>query len=352
VGVAVGVAAERGRRAASRTLARLLGATFLTLATSFAAPAAAGPTEADLKGARDLFAEAEKDEDAGRWSDALDKLHRVADVKLTSGVRYHVALCEEHLGHMVTALDDFAAAQTQARADGAHDVLRLVGKHLDELGPRVPRLTLRVVPADVVVTVKLDGVTLPASSLGTPMPVDPGPHHLEATPASADASTPPRAPAVADVTLQERDVTSLELKLGEPAAAPAPAPVAVPVPAPAPAPAPEPAAAPAPPPMRTGAIVATAGAAVLTAGGVLAFVLAGNAVNSGEQQCAGQHGPCDAEKSTVRAWDFTAAGAWIGAAGVATLAVLLWMQPPTPEAEGTHATLVLGPTSAAVWGRF
>ncbi len=91
---------------------------------------------------------------------------------------------------------------------------------------------------------------------------------------------------------------------------------------------------------------------MLAAGGVLAFVLAGNAVNSGEQQCAGQRGSCDSEKSTVRAWDFTAAGAWIGAAGVGTLAVLLWMQPQTPEAEGTHATLVVGPTSAAVWGRF
>jgi hypothetical protein len=229
-----------------------------------------------------------------------------------------------------------------------------VGKHLDDLSPRVPRLTVRVVPAEVAATVKLDGITLPASSLGTPMPVDPGPHHLEATPASADASIPRRAPAVADVTLQERDVTSLELKLGEPAAAPASAPVAapVPMPAPAPAPAPEPTATPAPSPTRTGAIVATAGAAVLAAGGVLAFVLAGNAVNSGEQQCAGQRGPCDSEKSTVRAWDFTAAGTWIGAAGVATLAVLLWMQPRTPGAEAAHATLVVGPTSAGVWGRF
>ncbi len=241
--MAVGVAAERGRRAASRTLARFFGATFLALATSLAAPApsaAASPTAADLEAARELFVAAEKDEDAGRWSDALDKLHRVANVKLTSGVRYHVALCEEHLGHMVTALDDFAAAQTQARADGAHDVLRLVGKHLDDLGPRVPRLTVRVVPAEVAVTVKLDGVTLPASSLGTPMPVDPGPHHLEAKPASADASAPPRAPAVADVTLQERDVTSLELKLGEPAAAPAPAPAPVAAPAPCPHPYPHP----------------------------------------------------------------------------------------------------------------
>jgi hypothetical protein len=278
----------------------------------------------------------------------------VAAVKLTSGVRYHVALCEEHLGHMVTALGDFTAAQAQAQADGAHDVLRLVGKHLDDLGPRVPRLTVRVVPSDVAATVKLDGVVLQAGSLGTPMPVDPGPHHLEA---SADASTPARAPAVADVTLKERDVTSLELALGEPAAAPAAAPVpaATTAPSPTPAPPPAPAQALSPSPAgntRTGAIIATAGAAVLAAGGVLAFVLAGNAVGSGEQQCAVQRGPCDSEKNTVRAWDFTAAGAWIGAAGVGAIAVLLWMQPQTTDADGARATLVVGPTSAAVSGRF
>jgi hypothetical protein len=327
------------------------------VATSVIVPATAradaDPGAADLKTARDLFTDAVKDEDAGRWSDALDKLHRVAGIKLTPGIRYHLALCEEHLGHLVTALDGFTTAQAEARSAGARDVLRLVGKHLDDLGPRVPRLTVRVLPTDATATVKLDGNPLPTSSVGTPIPVDPGTHQLE-------ASAAPRSPAVATVTLQERDVTSIDLKLGEvPAAAPpaTPAPTATPVsPPPAAAAPPE---ASAPPPAespgssgRTGALVATGGAVVLAAGGVLAFVLAGNAVTTGEQQCAVQRGPCDAEKNTVRAWDFTAAGAWIGAAAVGTLAVLLWTRPQSSSSEPAHARLFVGPTSAGVWGQF
>ncbi len=320
----------------------------------------AGPSAADLKAARDLFADAVKDEDAGRWSDALDKLHHVAGVKLTPGIRYHLALCEEHLGHLVSALDLFAAAQVQARDEGARDVLRLVGKHLDDLGPRVPRLTLRVLPADAAATVKLDGNPLPTSSVGTPVPVDPGTHRLE-------ASAEPRSPAVATVTLQERDVTSIDLKLGEvPVAAPLATPgpgtttSAPPAPTPALATTTTQAAAPTEPApagspggnTRTGAILVTSGAVLLAASGALAFELAGNAVTTGEQQCAAQRGPCDAERNTVRAWDFTAAGAWIGAAAVGTIAVLMWMQPQTSTSEPTHARVFVGPGSAGVWGQF
>ncbi len=316
------------------------------------ARADAGPSAADLKAARDLFTDAVKDEDAGRWADALDKLHRVAAVKLTPGIRYHVALCEEHLGHLVSALDLFAAAQVQARAEGARDVLRLVGSHLDDLGPRVPRLTVRVLPVDATASVKLDGNLLPPSSVGTPIPVDPGTHQLE-------ASAEPRSPAVATVTLQERDVTSIDLKLGAvPAAAPpSPAPAAPTAPPAAPQTAPPEPTAPSPAASttestRTAALLATGGAVLLAAGGVVSFALAGNAVTTGEQQCAAQRGPCDAEKNTVRAWDFTAAGAWIGAAAVGTFAVLLWTQPQATSTQTAHARLFVGPTSAGVWGQF
>jgi hypothetical protein len=216
----------------------------------------------------------------------------------------------------------------------------------------VPRLTVRVQPSDVAATVTLDGVALAAASLGTALPVDPGSHHLEA---SADATVQGRASAMADVTVRERDVTSIELKLGEPASSPAPAPVASPAPEPATPPPSAPAGAPLPTEpshARTGAIVTTAGAVVLAAGGAVAFVLAGNAVTSGQQSCAAQQGPCDAQKNTVRAWDFTAAGAWVGAAALGTVAVLLWTQPQTSDAEPARARLLVGPASAAVWGQF
>src|SRR5579862_1950427 len=107
-------------------LALLTTLSIATLATA-ARPAAAEPSSrTDLTAARDLFVAAESDEDAGRWAEALEKLRRVAQVKATAGVRYHVALCQEHLGHLAGALEDFEAARSQARIENAHDVLRLV----------------------------------------------------------------------------------------------------------------------------------------------------------------------------------------------------------------------------------
>ena len=309
------------------------------------ATAGAAPGEAELAAARQLFSDAVRDEDAGRWVEALEKLRRVAKVKLTPGVRYHIALCEEHMGRLAWALDDFTAAQSQAQTDGAQDVLRLVSKQLADLGPRVPRLTIRVTPQPPDLAVKIDDDVLAPGAVGTPVPVDPGVHRVEAT-------APKLAPATATVTVQERDVTSIDLTLVEPpppSAPTAPPPQAAPVAPPPPVPA-EASTPPLPSPSRTGAIVATAGAGALAVFGVVAYVTAGDSVTSGAQQCASERtaSPCDAQKNTVRGWDLAAVSSWIGAAGLGTLAVVLWTRP----AEAASAALFVGPTSLGLRGNF
>ncbi|HEY8039677.1 MAG TPA: hypothetical protein VIF15_07780 [Polyangiaceae bacterium] len=344
--VAAALAVDVRRRA-------LISATLL--AAMLAATAArAEPTETDLRAARQLFVQAEKEEDAGRWSEALEDLRRVAAVKRTAGVRYHVALCEEHLGQLASALDEYTAAQLQARAENAQDVLRTVGKQLADLSPRVPRLTIRVVPDVPDVVVRLDGIALSAATLGNPIPLDPGPHQVE-------AGAPARATSTESLTLLEHDVRVLELKLGEPVPSPAP-----PLPAqsaPASTAAPTAPTAPLPPDAlpprastRTGAIVATVTAVVLAGGGVGAFVLAGNAHGDAVSQCAqvvsGSAGACDGQRGSVRTWDFVAGGAWLGAVAVATYAVILWTRPAPPEASGPDARLLVGPGSVGVGGRF
>ena len=334
-------------------LAALLG---VALAAS---TARAAPSEVEVRAARQLFVDAEKDEDAGRWAEALDKLRRVAQVKLTAGIHYHVALCEEHLGHLAAALDEYTSAEGQARAENAQDVLRLVGKRIGDLGPRVPRLTIRLVPdvGDAVVT--LDGASVSHAVLGTPLPVDPGEHRIE-------ASAPNRPALGQSVTVRERDVTAIDLELPEPPPPrPAPARVAPPaaeLPA-APPPLPPPAETlPAPAgPSRTGALLATVGAVVLAGGGVGAFVAAGNAHTQAVNQCAQtvstSADACSSQKNGVHVWDWTAAGAWLGAAAVGTLAVVLWTSTgaaPSTSASSTSASsqLFVGPGSVVLEGRF
>jgi hypothetical protein len=88
---------------------RLIGSALAALlaVTLLPSPCYAAPAGDQVRAARRLFADAEKDEDASRWADALEKLRRVAQVKLTAGIHYHIALCEEHLGQLATALDQY-----------------------------------------------------------------------------------------------------------------------------------------------------------------------------------------------------------------------------------------------------
>jgi PEGA domain len=315
-----------------------------------AAPASgAEPADAAVRAARQLFVDAEHDEDGGRWSDALQKLRRVVEVKRTGGVAYHVALCEEHLGQLAAALDDYTAAQGLARDENAQDVLRLVGKRITDLAQRVPHVTIRV-PADVPdARVTLDGAALPAAVLGTSIPVDPGDHRVEAT-------APGHSPASRVVTLREHDSTAVYLTL-PPLVAP-PAPPASPSPPPpdasaSPSAPQNPVTAETPSAPRTAALLSTAGAVVLAAGGVGAYVLAGNAHASGKTSCAQvistSPDACNSQKSAVHVWDFTAAGAWVAAAAVGAVAVVLWARPAPAAAS---ASLLVGLGGVDLEGRF
>jgi hypothetical protein len=299
-----------------------------------AAPAGAAPSDAQLAAARELFAEAEKDEDAGRWLDALAKLRRVSSVRRTAGVRYHEALCEEHTGQLAIALSDYAAAEAQARSEDAQDVLAPVATQLAELSPRVPRLTIRVIPDVPGTTVTLDGEALTPSLMGGAIPVDPGVHRVE-------AAAPDLRSAVATVTLQERDTTVLDLKLAlVPAARAEPTPVAVTQTG----------------GTRTWALGATIAAVGLAAGGLGAYLAAGSAHDRALGLCprlvSPTPGACDPERNKVRAWDWVAASAWVAAAVSATIAVFSWTAGSRRAAAHSDVRVLIGAGSIEVGGSF
>jgi tetratricopeptide (TPR) repeat protein len=108
------------------------------------APAAvrAEPTPKQVETARALFAEAERLENRKDYARALDDLRKVAEVKLTPGVRFHIALCEQELGQWVQALDDFVAAEGQARKEGNEEVLAALKEPLIRLRARMPKISV------------------------------------------------------------------------------------------------------------------------------------------------------------------------------------------------------------------
>jgi len=289
--------------------------------------------------ARERFAAAEKDEDAGLWSDALVKLREVAAVRFTSGVRYHLALCEEHTGQLVQALADYTEADRQARSEAAHDVLKLVGIRIADVKARIPRIAIRVVPVAAGTVATVDGKPCADAVCTDPVLVDPGPHRVE-------ARAPDRAPASAALTLHERETAPVDLLLLYP---PATEPEAAPPPPPPIAQAPPRRSQPVP-------ILAGLGSLVLAAGGVVAFVAAGRDLTTGIQTCrqlvTTAPGACDGEKSSVRALDWTAAAAWAGAIAAGTIAVVTWRSHLADAGPAASTSVVAGPGSVGVEGTF
>jgi hypothetical protein len=318
---------------------RILAANALVAWLAYAPVArAADPTPGELLAARELFAKAEKDEDAGRWPAALEKLRRAASVKMTPGLRFHIALCEEKLGQLASALNDYATSESLARDAGNREVLDVVAEPLAALRARIPTLTVNV-PANVKgAEVTLDGAPLPSGLWSTAIPVDIGPHAVQ-------AKATERAGFSASVTLAEREAKVIEVNFPAPAAAQP----AVPAPAVA-APTAQATAAEEPEKgSRLSAVLATAGAVVLAGGGVASFLVADGKQSDARSACATQV-TCDDRKGPVRTFDWLALGAWVGAAALGTVAIVLWASPGSGR-ERTSGVQI-GPGSLGLWGRF
>lgn len=277
----------------------------LTLATA----ASADPTPAEIETARKLFKQAETDEAAGSWNAALDELRRASSIKMTAGLRFHIALCEEKLGQLASALADYTAADLLSRTENNHDVEDAVREPLAALKARVPAVTI-VTPPDVKdVVVKVDGTVVTDTSVEVRL--DPGAHVVEARASG-------RGNYSKDLALKEHDAVTVHVELPKLVDAPkeeAPPP-----------------SAPVHGRSRLPAILATGGAVVLVGVGIGAFVVAGGAQSTARDACANGSSDCDSDKSTVHVWDTVALASWIGAAGVAGLAVVLWAQPSSSAA--------------------
>ncbi len=315
---------------------RPFGAVVAAALITWTLPAFADPTPGELAAARDLFARAEKDEDAGKWDDALDKLRRASSVKMTAGRRFHIALCEEKLGQLVAALADYTAADQAARQDNNKDVLDAVAEPLRVLRLRVPTLTLEVPPADGT-TVSIDGKPIAPGVLGVAMPVEPGTHRIE-------ARAHGKRPYTIQVTLKERDVQTTTIKWVDLPKMPEEGGSGLNESPPPPAEAPSGG-------VKVGAIVATVSAAAVVGFGIGAFFLADGAQQNLVQQCPTSI-DCGGMKTEVRAWDAVALGSWIAGAGLATLAIVLWAKPSHPSAPSSSARLVLRPGGLAFAGSF
>lgn len=146
---------------------------------TMAPPAAADPTATELVVARKLFEDAVRFEREQRWELAASKLNDAIAVKDTPGLRFHLAHCEDKLGHLVEAMIHYDHAReliaSGVKAPDVEEVLEPARKSLEL---RLPTLLL-VVPAEIVnVQVELDGRVVARPLIGRAAPVNPGVHRI------------------------------------------------------------------------------------------------------------------------------------------------------------------------------
>jgi hypothetical protein len=175
------------------------------LSLALTARPAAAQDKKELSKARAQFQRAIELEQAGNYSSALEQFREVGQVRMTPQVRFHIASCEEKLGRLVTALGGYQLAFADADSVG-DDFKAEVDAAVTRLQASIPKLLIQRGSGAEAAEIQLDGVTLGASSVGVPVPLDPGPHAIS-------AKAPSALPFSQTVTILENEQKTVDVKL-------------------------------------------------------------------------------------------------------------------------------------------
>ncbi len=288
--------------------------------------------------ARRAFEDGVALEKKGDYAGALAKFRESEQIKATLGNRYHKAYCLEMTGKLAAAFAEYEALDKAARDANKSELVEATRLRLEPLRARVPQLSLTLsTGAPKETEVSLDGTPVsPALLDGKAFRVDPGDHVIAARAADREPFTKSFAAGESTTTSVEIVLPALATPTGAahddrliepPAEAPHERSIMLP-------------------------IATTAGAVVLAAGGIVSYLLSANAQDDLEQTCSTKRN-CDDEKRTIRTLDAVALGAWIGAAGLSALSVVLWTSKPTSTASALSRTSIVARGSwLGMEGRF
>jgi hypothetical protein len=210
----------------------------LTLAMIPRLAAAQPVTDQDKALAAQLYEDGHALLTQGKVPEACRKLEESRRLDPQPGTLLNLAACHEREGLTASAMAEFREARALAERDGKSERVAFADEHLKALMPRLSMLVV-VVPPEVdspSLTVLRDGVAIGRAVWGTRIPVDPGPHVVE-------ASAPGKTLEHLDVKIgPEADVQTVTLSpLADVPATPAPSsPTAPPTSAPTPSPEPPP----------------------------------------------------------------------------------------------------------------
>ncbi|MFT3764284.1 MAG: hypothetical protein QM820_01990 [Minicystis sp.] len=214
--------------AAGRRALRFAVAAAVVLAAVTQPEAARADTTAEQRAAAQvLFDDARRLMADKRFTEACPKLEESQRIDPGIGTLLNLAECQLQIGKTASAWANFLEAAYQAKAAGQAKREATARAKAAAIEPRLSRLTVSAAPG---VEVRRNGFLIAASTLGTPLPVDPGEHVIV-------ASAPGKKSWVSRIVVKDNGdrvtVGVPTLDPGDSASPPLPAPSPAP-PAPAP----------------------------------------------------------------------------------------------------------------------
>ncbi len=151
------------------------------LSSAFVLQSRAAFAQNDAATARTLFNEARALAKKGQYDDACPKFEESFKLRPGEGTRFNLADCWEHIGRTASAWAEYLEVASSAKLAGRQDRERLARKRADALEPQLSKLVIRVPADEAGIAVKRDGNPVGEGAWGTPVPVDPGQHTIEAS---------------------------------------------------------------------------------------------------------------------------------------------------------------------------
>lgn len=306
----------------------------------------------EIAAAKQWFTEGLALEEKDQFTEALDRFRRAAQVKKTPQILFHVGLCEAKTGQLVEGLVDLERAVELGKTEGNDQVVSAATGEIASLKPRIPNLELTVVGDEQPSSLSLDDNALSASTIGSPIPVNPGAHVLKATFSTGEVTKR------FSVKEGERSRVDLSAPKGDEPGGVGPSPPGKPPPPDRP-----------PPPDKDQPVaqggsvlpwVLIGGGVVFAAGGFYAWKLRGDQIDELDSICptrdscpANRGSDVDDHESRGKLYTTLGIGAWVvGAAAIGTGTVLLFGSKKSESALRVTPIVQPGIAAATLGGRF
>lgn len=130
-----------------------------------------------------LFDQARKLMAQERYAEACPKLEESQKLDPAGGTLLHLAVCREREGRIATAWALYSDALSQAKRDKRPDRAKFSQERIDVLGPRLPKMRVRVAPANRSLQgfrLTRDELAVGEAQWGEAIPVDPGARVMKA----------------------------------------------------------------------------------------------------------------------------------------------------------------------------